>query len=226
MTTFDIFIRIGLAILIGGAIGWERESCNRPAGFRTHTLVCLSSTIVMMTGISLMRTFNDLSTIAPSYMAAAVISGIGFLGAGTIIRSGIKVKGLTTAASLWSSAGLGLAVGSGFYLGAVAGVVIILLTLTILEGTAKRFALGAKRFHAHLSISCTLPDITLIKVENWLAENDIKSRIVLINGDEQGNYKIEMRLESKKIGSHVTLLYVATALPNIDGVNGVKINES
>ncbi|WP_432663343.1 MgtC/SapB family protein [Wukongibacter baidiensis] len=95
----------------------ERESINRPAGLRTHILVCMGSTLVMLTGILMFNQYSTVASIDPARLGAQVVSGIGFLGAGTILREGLTVKGLTTAASIWAVACIGLAVGSGFYSG-------------------------------------------------------------------------------------------------------------
>lgn len=125
----DVLIRIILACFLGGLIGIERESVNRPAGFRTHILVCMGSTLVMLTGIFLFNSYKGLTNLDPARLGAQVISGIGFLGAGTILREGLTVKGLTTAASLWAVACIGLAIGSGFYSGSIlaTGLVFIIL---------------------------------------------------------------------------------------------------
>lgn len=128
MNIIDSLLRICLALLIGGGIGFERGLGKRPAGFRTHILVAVGSTVVMMTGLSLSSTGSD-----PTRMAAQVISGIGFLGAGTILHEGLTVKGLTTAASLWTVACLGLAIGAGYFTGALIGAAAVFLTLTVLE---------------------------------------------------------------------------------------------
>lgn len=124
-----VLIRIILACLLGGLIGMERESVNRPAGFRTHILVCMGSTLVMLTGIFLFNNYRGLTNLDPARLGAQVISGIGFLGAGTILREGLTVKGLTTAASLWAVACIGLAIGSGFYLGAIVATVFVFVIL-------------------------------------------------------------------------------------------------
>ena len=112
VTPIAILVRILAAVVIGGLIGLERGMKNRPAGLRTYMLVCVGACVVMLTNQYIFQTF---STGDPTRMAAQVISGIGFLGAGTIIvtrRS--QIKGLTTAAGLWASAGVGLALGIGF----------------------------------------------------------------------------------------------------------------
>jgi putative Mg2+ transporter-C (MgtC) family protein len=109
---FTIF----LACVIGSMIGWERESRNRPAGLRTYALVCMGSALVMITSFSIFEEYHTVVNSDPARLGAQVISGIGFLGAGTIIRDKFSVKGLTTAASLWVVACIGLAIGSGMYL--------------------------------------------------------------------------------------------------------------
>ena len=113
----EILVRLLLAVLLGGFIGYEREHTNRPAGFRTHILVCAGAALVMATSEYLVRRYS-ISAVDPARLGAQVISGIGFLGAGTIIRDGVNVRGLTTAASLWAVSCVGIAVGCGFYLGA------------------------------------------------------------------------------------------------------------
>lgn len=128
---FDIIARLGLSCLLGGLIGMERESINRPAGFRTHILVCIGSTLIMLSGLFLFHEFIPYTNMDPARLGAQVISGIGFLGAGTIIRDGSSVKGLTTAASLWAVAGIGIAIGIGFYTGAIAATAFILMILII-----------------------------------------------------------------------------------------------
>lgn len=130
-TTIDMIVRIGLAFVLGGLIGMERESMNRPAGFRTHILVCVGSALVIYTNILMSKDYLGIIDIDPGRIGAQVVSGIGFLGAGTIIKEGLSVKGLTTAASLWVVACIGLAIGSGYYL---LSIVTTLFILVILQG--------------------------------------------------------------------------------------------
>ena len=109
----DAVIKMVLAVLFSGIIGFEREHSHRPAGFRTHILVAVGSTLVMMTSKFVFLEYQGVVTVDPTRLGAQVISGIGFLGAGTILREGFSVKGLTTAASLWAVSCIGLAVGAG-----------------------------------------------------------------------------------------------------------------
>ena len=124
-------IRLTLATILGGVIGWEREHTNRPAGLRTHEVVCIGSTLCMIVSEFVSEKYGQV--IDPTRIGAQVISGIGFLGAGTIIKEGFSVKGLTTAASLWCVACIGLALGSGFYSGAMIATLFIYCTLIIMK---------------------------------------------------------------------------------------------
>lgn len=125
----QILFRLLLAAALSGAVGFERERQEKAAGFRTHILVCVGSCLIMLTSIHMLDAFGKSTAIDPSRIAAQVVTGVGFLGAGTIIRFRASVRGLTTAASLWAIAGVGLAVGSGFYFAAVVTSAIILLSL-------------------------------------------------------------------------------------------------
>ena len=130
----DICLRLLCAMIVGMVIGTEREYTNRPAGMRTHILVALGAASVMLTGQMIFLQYSALgATPDPSRLSAQVITGVGFLGAGTILREGTNVKGLTTAASLWSVACLGIAAGAGYYAIALAGMVFIFITLTFFE---------------------------------------------------------------------------------------------
>lgn len=121
-----IFLRLLAAFVAGGIIGWQRERAEKPAGLRTHILVCLGS--ALMTMVSVFFFEKD-----PARVTAQIVSGIGFLGAGTIFRYGSTVAGLTTAASLWATCGVGIAMGVGMFFLGFAGVAFILLVLWVLE---------------------------------------------------------------------------------------------
>lgn len=128
----DVF-KLVLAMVLGGLVGLEREITNRPAGFRTHTLVCMGSTLVMVTSMHLFRLYHDIVNLDPARLSAQVISGIGFLGAGTILKDKTRVRGLTTAASLWVVACIGLAVGAGLYGLSILVAVLAYVTLILLK---------------------------------------------------------------------------------------------
>lgn len=127
----SITFRILLSVLLGGIIGFDRESINRPAGLRTHVLVCMGTAIAMITAQYIFVKYGMISD--PARIGAQVVSGIGFLGAGSIIIDRKQVKGLTTAAGLWATACMGLAIGIGFYSAALIGGLGIFLTLFLLR---------------------------------------------------------------------------------------------
>jgi putative Mg2+ transporter-C (MgtC) family protein len=130
----QVVLRLFLAAALGGIIGFEREKHNRRiAGLRTHILVSVGSALIMLVSIYVFYSYTGKTAVDPARIAAGVVTGIGFLGAGTIIRSGESVKGLTTAASLWTVSGIGLAVGCGFYIAGWATTIIALATLYLLR---------------------------------------------------------------------------------------------
>ncbi len=136
----EIVLRMLLAVILGGLVGFERESHNRPAGFRTHILVCTGSALVMMVSS---YGFVDKIVVGfeadPGRIAAGVVTGIGFLGAGTIMQQRGSIRGLTTAASIWVVSGIGLAVGVGFYFGAILTTLVVLTSLFLLGRIEKSF---------------------------------------------------------------------------------------
>lgn len=130
----QICMRLLCAMIVGMVIGTEREYTHRPAGMRTHILVALGACAVMITGQLIFVQYRTVGGSSdPARLSAQVITGVGFLGAGTILREGTNVKGLTTAASLWAVACLGIAAGGGYYTVALAGMVFIFITLTVFE---------------------------------------------------------------------------------------------
>ena len=140
-----VVIRLLAAMLMGGMVGWERErKGHRAAGFRTHMLVSVGSCLIMLTGIHLFEIYRGIAPIDPGRMAAQVVSGIGFLGAGTILRVRDSVRGLTTAASLWAVAGIGLAIVTGFYIGAGTTTVIVLVVLFFLSRVEGRLGISKR----------------------------------------------------------------------------------
>ncbi len=132
MEHYEIAFKLILGALLGGAIGFERQSHGRPAGFRTHLIVCLASVLIMIVSDRYYQISNlnpDIIRIDPARIAAGAITGIGFLGAGVILKSGFTVQGLTTAACLWIVSAIGLAVGSSLYAPALITFSITLLAL-------------------------------------------------------------------------------------------------
>ena len=131
MDYVDITIKLGIITLLSGLVGLDRELKHKPAGAKTHVLVGLGSTIFTLVSIYIFIQYKGQAQVDPGRIAAQVVTGIGFLGAGTIIQSGGNVLGLTTAASLWAVAGIGLAVGTGMYFLAGLATVLMLIVFMI-----------------------------------------------------------------------------------------------
>lgn len=130
LTLISAITRLLLALVLGGVLGLERGRKRRPAGLRTYMIVCMASTLIMLTDVFLYDTYH---TGDPARLGAQVVSGIGFLGAGSIIITGRQVKGITTAAGLWAAAGMGLALGAGFYFGAILTGILLLIVMTLMS---------------------------------------------------------------------------------------------
>jgi putative Mg2+ transporter-C (MgtC) family protein len=149
LTTTEIIIRLLLGAVFGGIIGFERSSHGRPAGFRTHLLVCVASVLIMIVS----EYYHYLSLWDPSYvrvdparLAAGAVTGVGFLGAGVIIKTGFTVQGLTTAACLWIVSAIGLAIGTGLYVAGLVSFVITYLALWLLRMVEDRMPRLSYRF--------------------------------------------------------------------------------
>jgi len=136
--------RIVLAVVLGGIIGLEREKKGRNAGLRTHILVCTGSSLIMLVSLYVFEMYQGKVPVDPSRIAAGVVTGIGFLGAGTIMASAEGVKGLTTAASIWVSSAIGLAVGCGFTSAAVVATIVTFATLAFLKHIEKKLEVTEK----------------------------------------------------------------------------------
>lgn len=135
---FSVALRLFLAVLFGGIIGLERGASKHPAGFRTHILLCVGAALAMLTNQFIYETMPAVTD--PSRMGAQVITGVGFLGVGTIlVTGGQKIKGLTTAAGLWASACIGLALGIGFYSGAIIAGILVFVSLKFLRRVESYF---------------------------------------------------------------------------------------
>lgn len=151
VNTFSVALRLILAVVLGGIIGMERGANSHPAGFRTHILVCIGAALAMMTDQYICQTMSPGAD--PARLGAQVITGVGFLGVGTIFATGkYKIRGLTTAAGLWASACLGLALGIGFYSGAVIGAVLIFFSLAILPRFEQRFYHRSRLLNLYIEI--------------------------------------------------------------------------
>ncbi len=182
---WEIAIRLVLAVLLGGLVGFERETHNRPAGFRTHILVCVGSALIMMLSA---YGFTEMSggniEVDPSRIAAQVVTGIGFLGAGTILQHRGSIRGLTTAASIWVVSGIGLAVGIGFYFGAVMATFVALISLLLL-GRVDRALLSQRRIKSLQIRAIDQPGL-MSRVAGILGDFKLNIRkIEMINQDHE-----------------------------------------
>jgi len=175
MPYYIILLRTVLAVALGGAIGIERESKHRPAGFRTHTLVCVgASTVMLVSELLFAHYYAEFGVLSdPARMGAQVVSGIGFLGAGTIMRYGANVHGLTTAASIWATGCIGLAVGAGFYALAATVAVIILIMLIVFNNISLYF--DRKKITRRLLVEMRSGTQVLGAVILFLAQSDVQT---------------------------------------------------
>jgi putative Mg2+ transporter-C (MgtC) family protein len=149
----EILLRLVAALVAGGLIGLERSYHGRPAGFRTHALVCLSTSLLMLVTVYEARWFESSehvrAAIDPTRMSQGIMTGIGFLGAGAIIKEGLSVRGLTTAASIWITAAIGILIGVGFYFPATVAAALTLGTLSTFRWIEARIP---AQFYAHLYV--------------------------------------------------------------------------
>lgn len=223
MSIVTIILRLALAVGLGGLVGIERENKSRPAGFRTHILVCTGSALVMLTSEYLFNHYGGSTTMDPARLGAQVISGIGFLGAGTIIRYNANVVGLTTAASLWSVACVGIAVGIGFYEGAFAGAVAIFLSLIVLRKLGRALT---KRKTSNMTIIINMENkpgnignITSVLEKQYIRIKDINF-LDPDSLDEAEDMTITFKL---KLPPGMYAETVMKETTNIAGVHSVKI---
>lgn len=215
MTT--VIVRVTLALVIGGMIGWERGSKHQPAGFRTYMLVCLGASVVMMTNQYIAEIFG---TGDPSRLGAQVISGIGFLGAGTIIvTKGSQVRGLTTAAGLWSAACLGLAIGIGFYEGAVVMGLAILLIMTVFQKIEYFFRERSTYLRLYTNFASTEAMNQFVELSN---ENEIRVVDMQISRMRKGKEKEIIAILHLKVRRHVSHSDVIRMLSEIEGLKFIE----
>ena len=189
----QIALRLGCAMLIGVVIGMEREYTHRPAGLRTHILVALGACVVSVTGEMLFSHYAGLgATPDPARLSAQVITGVGFLGAGTIMKEGVNVKGLTTAASVWAVACLGIAAGFGYYAVALGGMVLILITLTLLENLQEFFMKVRSNQRSYIldtsEISASLTLLNSAAAENGATVFDLAAERI------EGGHRLTFRI--------------------------------
>jgi putative Mg2+ transporter-C (MgtC) family protein len=214
----EILLRLALACLLGGIVGLERERNKQPAGLRTHILVCIGATLVMLCNIFIFEKYKGVANIDPARLGAQVISGIGFLGAGTIIKEGLSIRGLTTAASLWVVACLGIAIGLGFYPGAIISTSFILVVLMFFSKFEYLFNIKTSKSILILKSVNTEGQINII--ENKLKEFEIIYNNVSVESAEDNLIAIRVYLTKSKDISHNKLM---EEIYKIQGIKYVQI---
>ena len=216
----SVGIKLVLAMLTGGFLGLERRRKRRPAGFRTHILVCMGAALAVAVNFYLADLYEGYSKLDAARLGAQVINGIGFLGAGSIIITGRQqVKGLTTAAGLWASACMGLSIGAGYYECALLACVFIYLTITVFNNLEK--VLTSRSRNMNIAVITTDTEV-LRKVKDKLAGigcdiYDIEITNIKNLANETPNAVIEMHLSERRQHSGI-IAEVAV----IDGVISVE----
>jgi putative Mg2+ transporter-C (MgtC) family protein len=214
----ELLSRLVLAALPGSVIGFERERMNWAAGLRTHMLVCVGSALIML--VSAFGFADVLGTknvvLDPSRIAAQVVSGIGFLGAGSILLRGEIVRGLTAAASLWSVAGIGLAVGGGMYTAALGATVIILIILAGVKPLERRF-ISVKQ-QRNITLLVERGSVSLDSVHNALGTGSVRVKQFIVQQSED-----DPELDDVQIGlSRATASEFATIRTRLSTMSGVR----
>jgi putative Mg2+ transporter-C (MgtC) family protein len=207
--------RVSGAIVIGALIGFERTFHGRPAGFRTHALVCLASTLLMIVtvyqGEWMTKVEHDAIRTDPTRMAQGIMTGIGFLGAGVIFKEGLTVRGLTTAASIWITAAIGILVGIGFWFAAVAGAAAVLVVLALFRRIEARLP---SEFYAHHMVRFARdrvmaePDVRRMVAGHGFSIANLSSR--LTEGGGQFEYRMTIksrdRAAAERLSAHLRSL--------------------
>lgn len=214
----EILLRLALACFLGGLVGLERERNRQPAGLRTHILVCVGATLVMLCNIFIFEKYKGVANIDPARLGAQVISGIGFLGAGTIIKEGLSIRGLTTAASLWVVACLGIAIGLGFYSGAIISTSFILIILIFFSKFEYLF--NIKTIKSVLILKSVNAENQIDVIGNKLKEFEIIYSSISVESAEDNLIAIKMSLTKSKDISNNKLM---EELYKLQGIKYVQI---
>ena len=220
ITEWQITFRLFAAAVLGGLVGIERERHNQPAGLRTHVILSIGAALAMTVSIDLAMQFQPLVPNGdPARLAAQVISGIGFLGAGAIFRYGNSIKGLTTATSLWTVAIVGLAVGAGHFFPAIVATTLLLLALATLDILEKKYLAGV----ITRTITIRVKDRPLLvgEVEQILEDLGIGIKSINISKDVENN---EVEVEAiAKVPSQQSTDKLISRLSHIQGIQAFEI---
>lgn len=223
MTELELIARLFVAGILGALVGFEREKRFKEAGLRTHFLVAVGSALSMIVSKYAFYDVVNNGTIEldPSRIAAGVISGVGFLGAGTILVQRQSVRGLTTAAGLWSTAGIGLAIGSGMYIVSICGTVLVLVGLEVLSRLFKSVFPKFHTLNIHVTSNEVIPSILDILTSHHLVV--ITYQVKLKTTENQTNYVIDFQLKTNNVVKDNDVLKVLHSLQEIEMV---KFNKS
>ena len=225
----EMVVRIAVAIVIGCAIGTERAYKNRPAGLRTHVLVCLGACIIALTECLFIHNVDNIASPHVTYnfgrMSAQVISGIGFLGAGTIFMQERKIGGLTTAASVWSVACLGIATGYGYYWMSIIGCVLVLIVLQVLQKIIPVNAL--KRVEVQFINRAD----TMSHINEFFAKNDIKVinldfHIEHTSGGNAGDHNVYTNIYTLHLPAKLNYGDVINSLATYSNIQVVRVTNT
>ena len=215
--TVSVLFRLALAVICGGLIGIERGRKRRPAGFRTHMLVCLGAAMTMLISQHL---WTRGYTTDLARLGAQVVSGIGFLGAGTILVTGRhQVKGLTTAAGLWASACIGLAIGAGFYVGALLAFFFVLLAITLFSRLEARLISSARNMNLYVEY---YDSETLGRVIDSIKKLNVKIYDVEITKNRAAEGISTGAILSVRLPRALPHAVVMAEIASSDGVKGVE----
>ncbi len=209
----DITLKLLLAFALGGLVGLERERHNQPAGLRTHIILCVGATLITIVSIQMSRDLGNDRLTDPTRIAAQIVSGIGFLGGGAILRLGATVRGLTTAACIWTVTGVGMAIGAGYYFPASLVVITMLLTLHYL-GRFENLFLNKRQFRTMTLTARSSPDL-LGSVEKVLAANHISIKNIEVER-ELTDPNVELRA-LVSVPEHVSLHKLSDEVFQIPG---------
>ncbi|MCR5833127.1 MAG: MgtC/SapB family protein [Selenomonadaceae bacterium] len=220
VSEWELFLRLALSCILGGVIGYERQSRRKSAGLRTNVLVCLGSCLIMVLSEALYFNVEGRTNADPARLAAQVVSGIGFLGAGAIMKEGLTVTGLTTAACLWVVAGVGLAVGAGYYSGAFFTTALVFATL----GTLSRideWVMHEKNLY--ITIKTKDKPGQLMQISSCIDDLQLKVRDIKVKADDDSAdiLIIEMEVYNHRVLKNIIVL---DAVRRIDGVISVDVN--
>ncbi len=212
----EMVTKLLLALVLGGIVGYEREYKSRPAGLRTHILVCIGAALVQITALNYYRN-NGLTNMDPMRLGAQVISGIGFLGAGTILKEGANIKGLTTAASIWVVGTIGVAVGTGLYIEATAATVFIYVALRGFKVIEDNMAKGKK--YVNVEITAKNSPGMIGKIGHLFGELEISIDNIDISDNDEEKVVIFLTLKLKHL---IPIEKLVEDLISIEGVHKVK----